>query len=757
MNEPAVAACPHCGTFVEGGGYCCTGCEMAASIIQGAGLDRYYRTREKPAARPGKGRTDWSQVPVAEAEGGHTSCELAVDGLDCAACVWVVERVLETVPGVERANVSYATGRARLAWNRNRTNLPELCAKVEALGFRPRPLTAAPERDRSLLLRLGVSAFVAMNVMLLAVSLYAGWFAGMDEAYVTLFRWTSLALATPVATWAAWPFYRSAWNGLRARVLHMDLPVSLGVAVMYTHAVWATLSGHEAYLDSLTMLVALLLGGRVLEQGGRRRAVEAALALASSAPRSARRANGDTIETVRADELRPGDLLEVGTGEEIAADGVVTGGRGAVRMALVTGEAEPVAVGPGDKVVAGALLEDGAVRVRVERAGADTLVERLAAGLASAAERPTVPALTDRVAPWFTGATLALAGVGGVAWLVGAGAPVALQVTVSVLVVACPCALALASPLAVAAGLGAAARRGLLLRSGDTLRVLAKVDTVVLDKTGTLTAGEPVVVEAEDAVLRLAAGLERQSVHPIARAIVAEAARRRIPLPSAEEVREEAGVGIRGWVDGRPWRLVRGRPGEVALWGADGYVGAILLRDVLRADAREAVAELTRLGVDVVLLSGDHAEVAERIGAEAGVTEVVAETGPAGKAEWIAARRASGRTVLFVGDGINDGPALAGADVGIAMGSGAASSLLVADGVVAVDGLRPVAAGLRAGRVVERTVRGNVVRSLVYNTSAVGLALAGVVNPLVAALLMPASSALVIGGALRVDAGVARS
>jgi len=757
VNEPAVAACPHCGTIVEGGGYCCTGCEMAAAIIQGAGLDRYYQTREKPAARPGKGRTDWSQVPVTEAEGGRTTCELAVDGLDCAACVWVVERVLETVPGVERANVSYATGRARLAWNRNRTNLPALCAKVEALGFRPRPLTAAPQRDHSLLLRLGVAAFVAMNVMLLAVSLYAGWFAGMEEAYVTLFRWTSLALATPVATWAAWPFYRGAWNGLRARVLHMDLPVSLGVVVMYAHGVWATLSGHEAYLDSLTMLVALLLGGRVLEQGGRRRAVEAALALASSAPRSARRVTGTTVETVRADELRPGDLLEVGMGEELAADGVIAEGRGAVRMALVTGEAEPRAVAPGDRVVAGALLEDGALRVRVERAGADTLVERLAAGLASAADRPTLPALTDRVAPWFTAATLVLATVGGLAWLVLAGAPAALQVTVAILVVACPCALALASPLAVAAGLGAAARRGLLLRSGDTLRVLARVDTVVLDKTGTLTAGEPVVVEADDAVLRIASGLERQSVHPIARAVVAEAARRRIPLPLAEDVREEAGVGIRGRVDGRAWRLVRGRPGEIALWGEDGHVGAIRLRDVLRPDAAEAVKELRGLGVEVVLLSGDHAEVATRIGAEAGVVEVVAETGPAAKAEWIAARRAEGRTVLFVGDGINDGPALAGADVGVAMGSGAASSLLVADGVVAVDGLKPVAAGLRAGRVVERTVRGNVLRSLVYNTSAVGLALAGIVNPLVAALLMPASSALVIGGALRVDAGVARS
>lgn len=752
---PAAGACPHCGTAVEGGGFCCSGCEMAAAIIHGAGLDRYYETREKPAARPGAHRTDWAAVPVLEGADGHTQAELAVDGLDCAACVWVVERVLQGVPGVQSANVSYATGRARLTWNRNRTNLPELCGRVESLGFRPRPLAAAPQRDRSLLLRLGVAAFVAMNVMLASASLYAGWWSGMGPAYAALFRWTALVLATPVATWGAWPFFRGAWFGLRARVLHMDLPVSLGVVVMYSHAVWATLTDREAYLDSLTMLVALLLAGRVLEQGGRRRATEAALALAASAPRTARRVDGGTLSSVPAATLRPGDLIEVGTGEEIGADGQVVSGRGAVRMALVTGESEPVPVGPRDRVVAGAVLLDGALRVSVERAGPDTLVERLAAGLAHATDRPSPPALTDRIAPWFTAATLLLAGAGGAVWWLTAGAPEAVRVTVAVLVVACPCALALASPLAVAAGLGAAARRGLLLRSGEALRRLAAVDVVVLDKTGTLTTGEPAVVAAEDAVLRVAAGLERQSVHPIARAIVAEAARRGIPLPEGAEVREEAGVGIRGVVDGRVWRLVRGRPGEVALWGDEGHVGAIALRDVVRPDARRAVEALARRAARVVLLTGDHADVAERIAGETGITEVVAAAGPEAKAAWITARRAEGHRVLFVGDGINDGPALAAADVGIAMGTGAAASMLIADGVVAVDGLGPVAAGLDAARASDRAVKGNVQRSLVYNTLAVTLALSGLVNPLVAALLMPASSALVIFGALRVDRAVA--
>lgn len=749
--SPVAAPCPHCGTPVEGGGFCCTGCEMAASIIAGAGLDRYYRERTTLAPRPTGARADWRDVPVeARADGLHEAT-LAIDGLDCAACVWVVERVLLDLPGVQAAQVSHATGRASVVWDPARLQLDAVFKRVEQLGWQPRALLAEARRDRSLLLRLGVAAFVAMNVMLLSVSLYAGWFDGMHEAYATLFRHTSLALATPVALWAAWPFYRGAWAGLQARVLHMDLPVSLGVLVMYGHGVVATWSGEDGYLDSLTMLVALLLAGRVLEQGGRRRAQEAAAALGAAAPASVRRRAGDALETVAVGSLRPGDEIEVGTGEEIGADGVVVDGEAEVRMALLTGESEPVRVGPGDSVVAGAMLVRGVIGVRVERAGADSLLSRMAARLVESTGRPAAPELTDRIAPYFTAATLLLATGAFAGWAVAAGVGAGVQVMVAVLVVACPCALALAAPLAVAAGLGAAARRGLLVRSGDGLRRLAEVDLVVLDKTGTLTGGEPVVVEADDAVLRIAAGLERASAHPIARAVLAETARRGIPIPRGAEVVETAGVGVQGVVDGVRWTLGAGGPGEVQLTGPEGVAGRIRLRDVPRIDAARAVAQLKERGLGVVMLTGDSQAVAARIAEACGVGEVVAAVGPDAKAAWVKARQAEGHRVLFVGDGLNDGPALAAADVGIAMGAGVASSVLVADAVVARDGLGPVVAGLDAARAARRAVRGNVVRSVVYNILAVTAALAGLVNPLVAAVLMPFSSALVIFGASRVE------
>lgn len=751
-SGPVSVGCAHCGAAIErrpdapaSSLYCCSGCEMAAAIIHGAGLDSYYANREAPAPRPQADATAWDAVPV-EADGGSACVTLAIDGLTCAACVWVTERVLLATPGVQAATVSHATGRARIAWDPARIALSSIARRIASIGYRPRPLSGEAAPDRGLLLRLGVAAFCAMNIMLLSASLYAGWFDGIDARFVALFQWASLVLATPIALWCAEPLYVGAWAGLRHRVLHMDLPVSIGVIAMYLQGVYATLVGKDAWFDSLAMLVTLLIAGRLWEQRGRRSAVEAATALASTAPRVARRDGRE----VAAAELRVGDRIDVGLGEEIAADGVVaavSGGRARLRMSLLTGEAEPVEVRVGDAVVAGSLVEDGALSVTVEATGGDTLLSRMAAELARAADRPAPPSLTDRIAPWFTGLTLVLAAVA-----LAVGGP---GRAMAVLVVACPCALALAGPLSTAAGLGASARRGLLVRSGQALQVLGTVTTVAFDKTGTVTHGEPsvtgIVAEpgaTEAGVLRIAAGLERASGHPIARAIRAEAARRGVAMPEAVDVSEQPGVGISGVIDGQRWTLRAGAAGQVLLSGP-GPGGRIALQDVIRDDAARTVAALRARGLRVALVSGDHPDVVARIAAAAGIDEVLAGATPEDKAAWV---RAQPGAVLFVGDGVNDGPALAAAAVGVAMGTGVASTVTVADAVVARDGLGPVAAGLRAAAAARRAVRANARRSLVYNALAVSAAVAGFVNPLVAAVLMPLSSAMVAWGAARVEA-----
>ena len=759
MRRTTTAAhCPHCGTPVEGDTdtYCCHGCEVAARLIHEAGLDRYYEVREAFAPRPEQSSEGWDAIPVERAADGTASCRLQVDGLRCASCVWVTEHLLRATPGVVEATVSYASGRATLRWDPSRVGIGELAGRVAALGYRPRLLGEEASVDHDLLLRLGVAAFAAANIMLMYAALYAGWWGTMEERFVVLFQWGSLILATPVALWCAQPFFAGAWAGLRHRVLHMDLPIALAIAVLYVHGAYATLRREDAYLDSLAMLAALLLAGRLLESRGRRRAAEAAVSLAATVPTTAKRAEGDAVAVVPAADLRPGDRIDVGAGEELAADGTVREGAGHVRMALVTGEAEPVALRPGSNVVAGSVLLDGAVTVEVEAVGRDTVLQQMAEQLRLAADRGTRPSATDRIAPWFTAATLIIATATFFGWFAGGGLQTAIARTVAVLVVACPCALALSRPLAAAAGLGASARRGLLFRSADALLELVHVDLAALDKTGTVTEGAVMVVEADDVTLRVAAGLERYSAHPIARAIVHEAGRRGIPLPRGLEVREEPGVGIEGVVDGRTWRLRAGAPGAVRLLDDTGGEGLIRLGDVVRPDSARIVRHLREMGIAVALLTGDHREVADRIGAEAGIPMVLARVDPVAKADWVRARQGEGRRVLFAGDGLNDGPALAAADVGVAMGRGAASSILVADGVISSGSLAPLPVGLLAARACRRAIRMNQIRSIGYNILAVSAAVAGWVNPLVAAVLMPLSSAMVIWGSSRVEATVRR-
>lgn len=757
----AASACIHCAAAMEPGSgeYCCSGCEMAAAIIHGAGLDAYYERRETAGGRPELAGGSWDTVPVEPGPGSTCTAMLAVDGLSCSACVWVTERVLQTTPGVLSASVSYATGRTRLSWDPAIVDLATIAGRIAAIGYRPRPLVGEVTPDRGLLLRLGVSAFCSVNIMLLSASLYAGWFDGISDREAALMRWAALALATPIALWCAEPLFRGAIAGLRQRVLHMDLPVSIGIVAMYGQGIYATLTAGDPWLDSLGMLVTLLLGGRLLEQRGRRNAAEAALALGSATPRTARRGGVE----VPASELRAGDLIDIGLGEEVPADGVIEAtGAGPVRarMAILTGESEPVAVGMGDALVTGAVLDAGSVTLRVQATGAETLLARMARAVAEASDHPAPPSVTDRIAPWFTGATLVLAVLA-----LAFGGP---GRAMAVLVVACPCALSLAGPLSTAAGLGAAARRGLLVRTGDALRNLAEVQIIAFDKTGTLTTGLPAVVDVEvslidrpgnrqdtsawpstqDHVVRIAAALERASAHPAARAIRGEAARRGIALAASTGLHEEPGVGVVGEVDGQLWSLGAGGPGEVVLRWQGVRVGALRLRDTLRPDADRTVAALKGLGYRVVLLTGDHADVAGRIAAEAGVDEVVAGATPEMKAAWV---RAQAGGVLVVGDGVNDGPALAASRVGVAMGTGVASTVTVADAVIAHDGLGPVVAGLRAAAAAKRAVRGNAGRSVAYNTLAVSAAMVGLVNPLVAAVLMPLSSAMVAWGAAGVE------
>lgn len=788
------AACPHCGTAVEGleDVFCCNGCAHAWEIIHGAGLEDYYRRREALPPRPASGQGGWQTVPVRTDGEGRAECALQIDGLRCAACVWVTEQVLTSMPGVESAHVSYATGRSRVRWDADVTDLPALAATIEALGYRPRMLGTADRWDRGLLLRLGFAGFATMNIMLLSASVYAGWASGMEARFLALFQWTSLILATPLTLWAAGPFFSGAVAGLRRRVLHMDLPIALAIAVLYGHAFVVTITrSGDGYLDSLGMLITLLLAGRVLESHGRRRTADAALSLAASVPLEARRIDPDgTVTFVPTAELVAGDRVAVGAGQELPADGVVMAGRASVGMALLTGESRPTQVGIGGDVFAGTVIHDGAIEVEVRAVGEDTTLQAMADQVRDAADRPVRLTLADRMAPWFTGITLAVAGLTGVGWWLVVGLDAAIPVAVAVLVVACPCALALSHPLIASAGIGAIARRGLLIRSPDALERLAEVNAVALDKTGTVTGGSIRVVAATDEILRLAAGLERYSTHPIARAILEAAVERGIPLPAADELQETVGVGVSGRLDGR-WLTIGATGAERVVlqewadgppaWSrneADRDIGAhelqayrsgvegggggprthggrpigdILLEDRARSDSRTAIDQLHALGLEVTILTGDDATRGEPVSEVVGADHLKAGMTPEQKSEWLHAGTSAGSRILFAGDGMNDGPGLTAAHIGIAMGSGAASSILVADGVIASDSISPIAPAIGIARRARAAIRTAQRRSVAYNVIAVTAAAAGLVNPLVAAVLMPLSSSLVLISAAGVE------
>lgn len=763
-------ACAHCGAGVAGAGarvdaegraYCCSGCETVAALIREGGWDAFYERREGASPRPVEQATrsfdlaSFADRHVRTLDDGTCETHLRISGLRCAACVWLNEKALNDLDGVEEARVSYGTGLATVRWRPESIPLSAVAERIVTLGYQPQAADERNRGDRDLLMRLGVATFCAANVMLIQAAIYLGGFSGdMLVRYERLFAWAALLLATPAVFYGGAPFFDRAIAGLRHRMVSMDVPIALAITVMYAHALWAIHVHAEPYLDSLTMLIALLLAGQVAVSRGRLRAEEAAERVLSNAPDTAWRRDAQGVTEVGVDAIAEGDTLVAGGGTILVADGVVTAGDGWLDRSHVTGESEPVRVRQGDAVNAGARVVDGQIDVEVTAAPSRSTLARIGTLVRNALQaRSPATDLAQRIAPAFTLTVIGVAAVIGAGWTIVAGVDAALPIVVSVLVVACPCALALATPAAVAAGIGAAARHGAFVRDGDALARLAEVDRVAFDKTGTLTEGRPRVAHASDEALRWAAPLEIGSSHPIARAIVEELERRGLPLWRASDVDVRVGHGVRGRVHDRVVEVARGADGGVDVRVDGAVIDTLRFADAARADA---AATVRRIDVPVTMLSGDDARVVATVATDLGIADAQGALTPDDKAGWIAARRAHGERVLFAGDGLNDAAALAAADVSVAMGRSSAADLDFADVVVLTDAIHPILAATEAGRATQRVLRRNIRVAILYNVIAVTAAAAGLVGPLVAAILMPFSSALVIGNALSIGRRVDR-
>ncbi|NUV73103.1 cation-translocating P-type ATPase [Streptomyces fungicidicus] len=755
-----------------------------------------------------------STAPERPAASATTEVELSVGGMTCASCAARVEKKLNRMPGVT-ATVNYATEKAKVAYEPGEElGVADLIATVVRTGYtaeeirppEPEPAAGAPEDGTeasgvpgadgtgALRQRFTVSAVLAAPVILLSM---------VPAFQFDHWQWLCLTLTAPVVVWGGLPFHRAAWTNLRHGATTMDTLVSVGALAAFGWSLWALFLGHAGmpgmrhgfgltasradassmiYLEVAAGVVTFLLLGRWLEARAKRRAGAALRALLELGAREATVVRDGREVRVPVARLVAGDRFTVRPGETIATDGRVLEGRSAVDTSLLTGESVPVDVTPGDQVTGATVNTGGRLTVEATRIGADTQLARMARLVEQAQNgKAAVQRLADRVSAVFVPVVLVLALGTLVGWLLATDdATAAFTAAVAVLIIACPCALGLATPTALLVGTGRGAQLGILIRGPEALENTRRVDTVVLDKTGTLTTGRMELTEVlpadgtgETELLRLAGALEHASEHPIARALASAAEERHGPLPPVSGFASTSGLGVRGTVEGR--QVAAGRPRllaeagmplpeeleralaaaeargrTVVAVGWDGAVrGLLTLADALRETSAEAVRELRALGLTPVLLTGDNEAVAAEVARAVGIDRVVAGVLPEGKVAEVERLRAEGRTVAMVGDGVNDAAALATADLGLAMGTGTDAAIEAGNLTLVRGDLRAAGDAIRLSRRTLATIKGNLCWAFGYNVAALPLAAAGLLNPMIAGAAMAFSSVFVVTNSLR--------
>jgi P-type Cu2+ transporter len=783
-GEPLLATVVHARVGGELRALCCHGCRAAAEWIEQLGLADYYSLRTqaatKPDLSPAAGRESclaWQRDELArhvvrDLGEGRRETMLFVEGVRCTACVWLLERALQSLPGVASVQVNAMARRARITWIEECVSLAQILERLTRTGYRATPLHARALEDirrqeaRDALKRLVVAGFGAMQAMMFAAALYLRGADAVDVSAEALFRWLGFIVATPVVLYSAGPFFKGAARALAARQLSMDVPVAAAVALIYVASfVEALRGGGDVYFDSVSMFVLFLLAGRYLEMRARHHAGDLVDALARLTPSFAdRRREDHSLERIGIHELRAGDCVHVGEGGLVPADGVLLSPACRVDEALMSGESAPILRRRGDTLIAGSVLVDGPIDLQVQRVGADTVLAGIA-GLVERAqvERPQLARAGEQATGRFVVRVLSLTVLTAAAWSL-IDPSQAFTAALAVLVVSCPCAFALAVPAAITRALTVLARCGVLVVMPDAIAALAQTTHVVFDKTGTLTMPRLTDVQtfsdvSSDGALRLAAALTRESHHPLARAIAAACSDP--ALPAATRVSSEAGRGLCGVVEGRKLKLgssrfaapdqyLPGHPDAVLLADQTGVIAAFSVSEQLRPGMRDVIDALQAQGMQLHIISGDAPAKVADIAGKLGIANWRARASPADKLRELGTMQAQGARVLAVGDGVNDAPVLAGAHVGVALASGAEIARASSDIVLAGERLSALVAARRIARETVAVIQQNQRWALLYNLTAMPLAALGFVPPWLAALGMSFSSLCVIGNALRI-------
>ncbi|MDK9699981.1 MAG: heavy metal translocating P-type ATPase [bacterium] len=792
--------CTHCGTPVPeqllrpgpSEQFCCNGCATVYGILHGCDLEEYYRLRKelsddvkRPAKVTGKDYSGFDDPAflsqtARKLPGGLLEIELYVEGTHCIACAWLIEKILLEREHARSARLDLGRSVVLIVFDPVAQKLSDFAHALDRIGYPPHPLsdnatTSLRDTDRKLLIRMGVAAAGAGNIMLLAFALYAGEFSGIEPQYASLFRWISLGLALPVVTYAAYPFYLGAWNGLRNKVAAMDLPIALGILVSFfasTIATWQQRS--EVYFDSVTSLVFLLLVGRYVLARANRWASEASVTLLSAMPKIVHGIENNGTVDKPLTEVHTGDKLQILPGETIPVDGELLTDEALISEASFTGEAKPRKVIRGEVIFAGNIVVERPVQLRAVAIGEATRLGKLSQMMReAAAKRAPFTVITDRIAGWFVSSIILLATLTIVLWW-QIDPTKALWYGVAMLVVTCPCALGLAVPISFATAIGFAAKQGIFIRGAPILERLAAIDRVMLDKTGTLTEGATRLLSTryfsdltqadQEKITQAVAAIEAHSTHHLAAAFQRTAA----TTLAVSQVQQIAGHGIRGVVQfpdsnaqsfvigtypfvagGRhPTDAMNAAMQELDALGAtpvwvsrdEEIVALYAIGDALRSDAKTAIEDIHRQNITCEILSGDSFAAVKKVSDQLAIGNYNASVSPEAKLERVQAVMSKNAVVAMVGDGVNDAAALAAADVGISP-AGSAEVSREAAGVFLIEpGIGQVAALLRLAKQAMHRIRWNLTISIAYNLVGATLAITGHVTPLVAAILMPLSS-----------------
>ncbi len=806
--------CFHCGLPIPQGfnhsviinnkarAMCCIGCESVAKAIVENKLENFYNFRTDKSNKvedlvPEELRQltvydndDLQKSFVHQIDNNSSvamrEASLILEGIVCAACVWLNEHHIKQLEGVVEFRINYSTHRASLKWNNNKIQLSEILKEISNIGYHAHPFDAGrmetlqKEEKSKALRRIAVAGVGMMQAMMVAIALYIGADSDMNSNMTQLLRWMSLLILTPVVFYSARIFFISAWRDLKRRQLGMDVPVAIAIATAYFASIWATVTQTgEVYFDSVAMFTFFLLVGRFLEMGARHKSGQVADELIRLTPVTATKIEGNQYTLVAVNELELGDRLLVKPGEIIPADGVVIEGQSSVNESLLTGESLPVSKKINDFVTGGTHNIESPFTMRVDKLGDSTVLSSIVRLLERAqSEKPSLARFADLFAAWFVGVMLIIAlGVFGFWWFYEPTN--AFWVMLSVLVVTCPCALSLATPAALTTATGVLTEKGILTTRGHALETLAKVSHIFFDKTGTLTHGNLVVSEVQplgelsiEQCQQLAAGLETASEHPIAKALLSDIDQ----IIHFKKIKAESGKGIEGYFENTLYRIgtesyvseiageltlesgiedsIKGQGSSYIYLGKQSnknsqWLAIFKLEDKIRAEATEAICELKNMGINITLLSGDKQNVVDNIAITLCIEQAIGELLPAQKLEYLQKSQQQGEIVAMIGDGVNDAPVLAGAQVSVAMGEGSQLAQVSADMILLSEKLTLLPEAIKTAREMQRIIKQNFIWAIAYNLLAIPLAATAMLAPWMAALGMSFSSLIVVFNALR--------